>query len=83
MNKFISTSLILLILVSICSGCGPQDATRVSIDNVVTTTYSIKRGDIERFVDDEAGVVCYVQTGNRSTSGSIDCLPISDTRLDK
>lgn len=41
-----------------------------------STSYS---GGVERFVDREAGVVCYIFIG--SEKGGIDCLPISETLL--
>jgi len=37
--------------------------------------------NISRYVDAEAGVVCWVY--NASYSGGLACLPISDTRLDQ
>ena len=42
----------------------------------VTQPDSIPRF-IERFIDDEAGVVCWRYKNN----GGISCLPISDTKL--
>ena len=37
--------------------------------------------NISRYVDAEAGVVCWVY--NASYSGGLACLPIADTRLDQ
>jgi hypothetical protein len=35
---------------------------------------------VERYIDEEAGVVCWVVRG--TDGGGIDCLPLDDTRLD-
>ena len=36
---------------------------------------------ISRYVDQEAGVVCWVWAGGHA--GGLSCLPIADTRLDE
>lgn len=78
MRKMLVLSLLVLLI-----GCGSAEPCAIP-ENMQTGTdlFDLHWGDIERFVDDEAGVVCYVFTFTAST-GSIDCMPISDTRLDR
>ena len=63
-----------------CTSSAPKTYTHV--EGTRTTTFDLRWGDIERFVDTEAGVVCWIHTGEISTKGSISCLSLSETKLD-
>jgi hypothetical protein len=66
--------LILILLVVLISGCG----IRVEkIDSVIPYHKGI--AGIERYMDNEYGVVCWVYKSGYA--GGISCLPISDTLL--
>lgn len=72
--------LLLIALATLAlSGCGgiepdaqPQEQTYENM-NLQHTRYS---SSLARFIDTEAGIVCY------TWSRGIDCLPISETKLD-
>lgn len=40
-----------------------------------------RAASIYRFIDDEAGVVCYIIEGEESDGLGISCLPLSETNL--
>lgn len=66
------------------TSCGTVgEPSKVLTIPMETIIYSIKYGDVERFIDYEIGVVCFVQTGSVSTNGSIFCVPLSETNLSK
>lgn len=73
MKKILALSLLILLV-----GC-TSTPEKLETD---TTIFNLHRGDVERFVDDEAGVICYVWATWGSSRGSMDCIPVSDTRLD-
>lgn len=82
MNKrILLISLVLLVLV----GCATQEYTNE--DSGIDSIYlgKIKSGSyanyIERFIDSEAGVVCWVVVEFRG--GGISCLPLDQTNLSK
>ena len=59
--------VIALLLVS-CESLNPDEPERIAVGS-----------DITRFIDEEAGVVCWIYTGYNK--GGISCLPIKDTAL--
>lgn len=83
MNKF----LVLVIVLLVVTGCGqpplvvepvtPQaPALPPGMTQLVESAWD---GDVFRFVDEEAEVVCYLYDVYRG--GGIDCLPLSQTAL--
>jgi hypothetical protein len=71
-----------LVVLMLTGGCAPvQVATSQSPDNPLV--YADRSGNqVNRFVDKEAGVVCYLAQGNTTIIGmSMQCLPIKETRL--
>lgn len=85
MNKLLLTIVLVGLLVG-CAPTPPPDATPYvkpypASDHVIEVgqvTFDIAvYGDVTRFVDTEAGVVCYVGYSK------MDCLPISETKLDE
>jgi hypothetical protein len=71
-----------LFLVLVLSGCGGESSeTHTETTLIETRTFSLHWGDVERFIDEEAGVICWIYTSSTSTRGSIDCMPIQDTRI--
>jgi hypothetical protein len=69
MEKIMKRVLI-IVLMSLClMGCGPEN-----VDEGVELPYDVS---VYRYIDGEAGAVCWVYY----TRGGISCLPISDTIL--
>jgi hypothetical protein len=64
------------LLVVLLSGCAWSNQDNYS--GIPVESYPGEYG-ISRFVDDEAGVVCWVYL--ELNAGGISCLPISDTKL--
>lgn len=68
---------LILVLMFLLIGCGPADPPS---KNPVFSAETEVRYGVVRFIDEEAGVVCWlsdVYYGN-----DISCLPISETLLD-
>lgn len=78
-RKLLMVAVVLLAALSGCTGDGAEE----SDSSTVETTESIP-DDVTRFVDEEAGVVCYqfhAAPGSRASSGGIACVPITETKL--
>lgn len=54
---------------------GAEPSFEHAADELTPTTLDDR--DVQRFVDEEAGVVCY----QKQSSHSISCLPLNQTRL--
>jgi hypothetical protein len=78
-----SLLFIAIVALILCSCCPDERQGYTEVVPDTTLTFSLHWGDVERFVDEEAGVVCWIYTSNRSTKGSISCLSIEQTRLDR
>lgn len=75
---------LLLITLTASAGCtGTPTDPAPEVDTTAqtgSTEFQLGQGHtVERFIDREAGVVCYV--ARRSDPGGIDCLPIEQTQL--
>jgi hypothetical protein len=73
-KRLIVVMVVLFLVLAACAGN--------TVDNDAREVYSgaaVYNG-VGRFVDDEAGVVCWVY--DRYKSGGISCLPLRDTLLD-
>lgn len=93
--KRISTTSIALIVIGIIllgiallqGGCVGEFVTDADewaegkITPVNSKNFHMNRGNVERLVDEGAGVVCWIFTRSASSVGSIDCIPIGQTRL--
>ena len=65
--------LVLVVCVALMVGCGtPVNEERVVIGD--------GWDDVIRFIDEEAGVVCWLYRADRSAG--LSCLPLSQTKLD-
>jgi hypothetical protein len=72
--------LLTLAMIFWLSSCAPaQNAPGIEI--VPADANIITVGNIQRYTDEEAGVVCRILPGYREPS--ISCLPIKDTLLDQ
>ncbi len=72
----------ILLLVGCVPPSGPVVLTSSPKENqsFSVTTFRLADGYLaQRFVDTEAGIVCYTVT----SPGGMSCLPISETRLDQ
>jgi hypothetical protein len=74
--------VILFVIGLLLTACDFNDDMRVQKEEAVKTTFDLYWGDVERFVDTEAMVVCYIYTSESSTRGAISCVPLSETTLD-
>lgn len=72
MKKAIFILILLVILVSACAPAVTPDKTYFE-ENI--------RGNVRRFVDDEANVVCWIYSAGYK--GGISCLPLGETSLQK
>ena len=72
--KKITLIVIVLVLLSILVGC---ETTQIEPKTI--TQYETWLGDVSRFVDKEAGVVCWLSAVYGGYA--ISCLPIKDTML--
>lgn len=70
------------VLLAGCAGIGQPDVEpKPEPPKVGERLGDAPNGGTWRFVDDEAGVVCYII--NEGGDGeAIDCLPLNETRLD-
>lgn len=80
--KFINILVVALLVVSFVVSCAPTVSVSANSANEQQLP-----SDVERIVDTEAGVVCWLTHGT-SLAGSgapraISCLPLSETLLDK
>lgn len=75
------TALLLLGAFSLyaCQPAGYVSPNPIFTSDPVSEVSSSYSGTIERYIDREAGVVCYIIIG--SEKGGIDCMPIGDTKL--
>ena len=62
----------LLIFILLLSGCAPEG----QLDSVTTTGFNIIGSSVHRWIDEEAGVVCW------SSFSGISCLPLNQTLLE-
>ena len=63
--------VVLVVMILILTSCVPEGVTVEQPD--------IIKSNVTRFIDEEAGVVCWEYDGYRS--GGISCLPIDETKL--
>lgn len=80
--KFVNIILTVCLILLLVSSCAPGESVSANSANEQSLP-----SDIERIIDTEAGVVCWVTEG-RSLAGSgapraISCLPLSETLLEK
>lgn len=78
--------IILVMLAGLLLSCvSPVDPDKMNIDSYTGLTVvpfgSFYNPGLSRFTDEDAGVVCYVYY--YSGGGGIDCLPISETKLER
>ena len=66
------------IAMAACSSVQANDASATSGFREITG-YGFPNTGVNRFVDDEAGVACWVYAAYNK--GGISCLPIGETRL--
>lgn len=66
---------ILVLLTLALTGCKQQEWTSTTTNYVGALPPGVKR-----FIDDDAGVVCYTYRNTYDSAG-ISCLPLSETKL--
>jgi hypothetical protein len=78
-----------VVLVSL-AGCLSAENPSAEADTTETTTEGSvvyedvpSDGDVIRFIDEEAGTICYIysKTGGYNGEAGISCMPIEDTDL--
>jgi hypothetical protein len=75
--------LLVVLLGWLLVGCAPSEAPSDSSPNVhYVTNYNLGGFNVTRFVDAEAGVVCWVFSPGQGGGGGISCLPIDQTKLE-
>lgn len=84
-NQRIVLAAVLVLVMGLVSGCAgtgepPNNEDSADAVDVVNSNgykkFDIPNSDVLRFVDEEAGVVCY-----KLYSNGIDCLPLNETDL--
>lgn len=74
----LTSTFLSVLIVAALSSCSPGEIETSTGNPHGGTKVFTGLGRVVRFIDEEAGIVCWVY-GNYS----IDCLPINQTRLDK
>ena len=72
--------ILLLILLLALIGCSPKVIEPES--DGYTTLYHTNFSGLYRFIDEDAGVACWVWLGVSGAAG-LDCLPLEQTRLER
>ena len=88
LDKWVWWGLVIgLVVLLILNSCVPQqDAgiVRSAQGTPDITVIHLPLHNVYRFVDDEAGVICYILARKvGGEEGGISCLPISETKLDR
>lgn len=65
-------------VVLVLGGCGEQVRANGTSENNIVIISEYGTYELWRVVDKEAGVVCWIRP-----STGLDCLPLSETKLDK
>ena len=75
--------IVLLAVVFALVGCVPLPSNTPQVQPMSAPYTIIEDGQIHRYYDAEAGVVCwwFAYDGGYNGEGGLSCLPISDTNL--
>lgn len=71
----VGLALVLLVTAAILAGCATSEVETPDVTAPAMTVYWDVGGRVKRFVDSEAGVVCWVY------DKALECLPLEDTTL--
>ncbi len=70
-------AVLVAVLMLLAACASPRESDQETSEEITWIVPGLS--SIGRYVDEEAGVVCWIYNGYEK--GGIDCLPIADTRL--